>query len=291
MVSGAGPTKKARCSSTSTNTSRTRPRTCWPCCPTPATGSSRRLKKQSALVQKNIDALAGLLQLNPAERALLLYGTLARCQRDLRGLLVEFKVVQRPGGLCRAGRGGRCRRARRRRGAARRFAARTHRHDREPDLRAEHHRPGRPDEGQRTAAAGADARIRRPGRPDGGVHAAGAARASCARRLRLRRRRRAGADRAAAQRHRAPRGRCQRAAVRARRAPARPNWPRCARRPRGWSCTRWNTPTATATACRPRPLPQPADQPGLPEGQRAAWRCCSTRWKTCSRPSAPRPRS
>ena len=53
---------------------------------------SRRLKKESALVQKNIDALAGLLQLNPAERALLLYGTLARCQRDLRGLLVEFKV-------------------------------------------------------------------------------------------------------------------------------------------------------------------------------------------------------
>ena len=53
---------------------------------------SRRLKKQSALVQKNIDHLAGLLQLNPAERALLLYGTLARCQRDLRGLLVEFKV-------------------------------------------------------------------------------------------------------------------------------------------------------------------------------------------------------
>ncbi len=53
---------------------------------------ARRLKKQSALVQKNIDDLAGLLQLNPAERALLLYGTLARCQRDLRGLLVEFKV-------------------------------------------------------------------------------------------------------------------------------------------------------------------------------------------------------
>ncbi|WP_326534697.1 ATP-binding protein [Pseudorhodoferax sp.] len=53
---------------------------------------ARRLKKQSALVQKNIDALAGLLQLNPAERALLLYGTLARCQRELRGLLVEFKV-------------------------------------------------------------------------------------------------------------------------------------------------------------------------------------------------------
>jgi SpoVK/Ycf46/Vps4 family AAA+-type ATPase len=53
---------------------------------------TRRLKKESTLIEKNIDALAGLLQLNPAERALLLYGTLARYQRDLRGLLVEFKV-------------------------------------------------------------------------------------------------------------------------------------------------------------------------------------------------------
>lgn len=53
---------------------------------------ARSVKKESTLVQKNIDALAGLLQLNPAERALLLYGTLARYQRDLRGLLVEFKV-------------------------------------------------------------------------------------------------------------------------------------------------------------------------------------------------------
>jgi SpoVK/Ycf46/Vps4 family AAA+-type ATPase len=53
---------------------------------------ARRLKKADTLVQKNIEALAGLLQLNPAERALLLYGTLARYQRDLRGLLVEFKV-------------------------------------------------------------------------------------------------------------------------------------------------------------------------------------------------------
>ena len=53
---------------------------------------AQRLKKADTLVQKNIDALAGLLQLNPAERALLLYGTLARYQRDLRGLLVEFKV-------------------------------------------------------------------------------------------------------------------------------------------------------------------------------------------------------
>ncbi len=52
----------------------------------------RSLKKESTLVEKNIASLAGLLQLNPAERALLLYGTLARYQRDLRGLLVEFKV-------------------------------------------------------------------------------------------------------------------------------------------------------------------------------------------------------
>ena len=52
----------------------------------------RDLKKQHSLVEKNIDALTLLLQLNPAERALLLYGTLARYQRELRGLLVEFKV-------------------------------------------------------------------------------------------------------------------------------------------------------------------------------------------------------
>jgi SpoVK/Ycf46/Vps4 family AAA+-type ATPase len=50
------------------------------------------LKKESTLVEKNIASLGGLLQLNGAERALLLYGTLARYQRDLRGLLVEFKV-------------------------------------------------------------------------------------------------------------------------------------------------------------------------------------------------------
>lgn len=52
----------------------------------------RQLKKESTLVEKNIAALADLLQLNSAERALLLYGTLARYQRELRGLLVEFKV-------------------------------------------------------------------------------------------------------------------------------------------------------------------------------------------------------
>ena len=54
------------------------------------------LKKQSTLVEKNIDALAGLLQLNKAERALLLYGTLARYQRDMRSILVEFKVNNAP---------------------------------------------------------------------------------------------------------------------------------------------------------------------------------------------------
>ena len=54
------------------------------------------LKKQSTLVEKNIDALAHLLLLNRAERALLLYGTLARYQRDLRSLLVEFKVSNAP---------------------------------------------------------------------------------------------------------------------------------------------------------------------------------------------------
>ena len=54
------------------------------------------LKKQSTLVEKNIDALAALLQLNRAERALLLYGTLARYQRDLRSILVEFKVNNAP---------------------------------------------------------------------------------------------------------------------------------------------------------------------------------------------------
>jgi SpoVK/Ycf46/Vps4 family AAA+-type ATPase len=57
---------------------------------------NRVLKKQSTLVEKNINALSGLLQLNKAERALLLYGTLARYQRDLRSLLVEFKVNNAP---------------------------------------------------------------------------------------------------------------------------------------------------------------------------------------------------
>jgi SpoVK/Ycf46/Vps4 family AAA+-type ATPase len=63
-----------------------------------ATGAwlKQALKKHSTLVEKNIDALSGLLQLNKAERALLLYGTLARYQRDLRSMLVEFKVSNAP---------------------------------------------------------------------------------------------------------------------------------------------------------------------------------------------------
>ena len=52
----------------------------------------RQLKRESTLVEKNIASLGALLQLNPAERAVLLYGTLARDQRELRGALVEFKV-------------------------------------------------------------------------------------------------------------------------------------------------------------------------------------------------------
>lgn len=53
---------------------------------------AQALKKQSTQVEKNINALAGVLQLNKAECALLLYGTLSRYQRDMRSVLVEFKV-------------------------------------------------------------------------------------------------------------------------------------------------------------------------------------------------------
>lgn len=56
----------------------------------------RGVKRHSTLVEKNINALAGLLQLNKAERAVLLYGTLARYQREMRNLLVEFKVNNAP---------------------------------------------------------------------------------------------------------------------------------------------------------------------------------------------------
>ena len=54
------------------------------------------LKKQSTRVEQNIDVLGQLLQLNRAEQAVLLYGTLARYQRELRSLLVEFKVSNAP---------------------------------------------------------------------------------------------------------------------------------------------------------------------------------------------------
>jgi hypothetical protein len=79
---------------------------------------------------------------------------------------------QRARGLCRHCRHGRRERHRSWRGAARRLAAGAHRPGGKPDLRTQHHRPGRPDEGQREAAAGADARVPRPERADGGVHAA-----------------------------------------------------------------------------------------------------------------------
>ena len=52
----------------------------------------RHLGGQQSLLDRNIAALGELLQLNPAERALLRYGTLARYQRELRALLLEFKV-------------------------------------------------------------------------------------------------------------------------------------------------------------------------------------------------------
>jgi hypothetical protein len=103
---------------------------------------ARSLKKESTLVEKNIDALAGLLQLNPAERHA---GALsARSARPAGGV----QGRQRAGSLCRDRRRGRCQRDRRRRSAARRLAARTHRHGREPDLGTQHHRLGRSDESQ-----------------------------------------------------------------------------------------------------------------------------------------------
>jgi len=59
-----------------------------------ATGDwlSRSLAQRDTQLERNLDTLAQVLQLHPAERALLLYGSLARHQRDLRSLLVEFKV-------------------------------------------------------------------------------------------------------------------------------------------------------------------------------------------------------
>ncbi|MEY5099091.1 MAG: hypothetical protein RJA36_1810 [Pseudomonadota bacterium] len=56
----------------------------------------QRLRERDTLLERNIAALGELLRLNPAERALLLCGTLARYQRELRSMLVEFKVANAP---------------------------------------------------------------------------------------------------------------------------------------------------------------------------------------------------
>ena len=111
---------------------------------------------------------------------------LARTARRVQG-------GERAGGVRGDRDGGRRQRARRGRSAARGLAARAHRHGREPDLRAQHHRSGRPDEGQRAVAAGADARIPGAERPDGGVHTASEQERADGGRLLVRRRRRAGA--------------------------------------------------------------------------------------------------
>ena len=249
------------------------------------------LKKHSTLVEKNIDALSGLLQLNKAERALLLYGTLARYQRDLRSILVEFKVNNAPEAYAAIAEIAGVNATEVGEALARRLAAGAHRPGGEPDLRAQHHRPGRPDEGQRKTAAGADARVPRPERADGGVHAAVGQERAGAARLQLRRGGRAGAVLAAAQRRGAQGAGRQRAAVRAARhrqdragqgggagrraGPVRGG----IRRPR----RQFAVAAATATArCRsPRCSSRAARRP----------RCCSTRSRTCSRRSPARPRS
>ncbi len=68
---GAAPTRRARCSSTSTNTPRTSPRTCSSVLAVTRDWlHGHVLRKQSTLVEKNIDALKlAKLQLNKAERA------------------------------------------------------------------------------------------------------------------------------------------------------------------------------------------------------------------------------
>jgi SpoVK/Ycf46/Vps4 family AAA+-type ATPase len=51
-----------------------------------------RLKREKVLVKSNISLLGKVLQLNSAEQALLLFGALTRYQRDMRTVLLEFKV-------------------------------------------------------------------------------------------------------------------------------------------------------------------------------------------------------
>jgi len=61
--------------------------------------SFTELDRAVANPQPRVTQLAALVAphlLNRAERALLLYGTLARYQRDLRSILVEFKVNNAP---------------------------------------------------------------------------------------------------------------------------------------------------------------------------------------------------
>jgi SpoVK/Ycf46/Vps4 family AAA+-type ATPase len=52
-----------------------------------------RLKREKVLVKDNISLLGKVLQLNPAEQMLLLFGSLTRYQRDMRTVLLEFKVA------------------------------------------------------------------------------------------------------------------------------------------------------------------------------------------------------
>ena len=193
---------------------------------------------------------------------------------------------QRAGGLRRDRRGGRRQRRRGGRGAARRLAAGAHRAGGEPDLRAQHHRPGGPDEGQREAAAGADARVPRPERTDGGVHPPERQERAGAGRLRLRRRttRRCCAPCCATRS--IARSRASTCCCTARRAPARPSWPRWWRRPPGWSCSRSSTPTATATRCPGATATARCRSPRCSSRAARRPRCCSTRSRTCSRRSA-----
>ena len=90
-------------------------------------------------------ALANLLLLNRTGRALLLYGTLAHYQRDLRALPVALNVSNVPAAdVAMADIAGMS--------AARWLAAKAPRPDRKIDLRAQRYGPGSPDEGQRQTA-------------------------------------------------------------------------------------------------------------------------------------------
>lgn len=53
---------------------------------------SARMKHERVLVKDNISLLGNVLQLNKAERELLFFGALTRYQRDMRTVLLEFKV-------------------------------------------------------------------------------------------------------------------------------------------------------------------------------------------------------